>query len=392
MRILKVMPFFDPATQFGGVVSQARSLCAELAQRGHEVAVLTTDNGVGQELARDTWIERDGYRVYYARTRPVHRVVPYWTPTIAPALAEEIRATDVLTTNVGLTLMTRLAARQARRHGVPHVYNADGALCPTRLRIKRLQKAAFVRAVETPILRRVAAVQALTEKDRRDAIALGAPEERVHVIPNGVHLPPQRPRERSFERRWGIPEGAPLVLFLGRLHAIKGLDVLVESFAQCGVNDAQLVLAGPDDDGSGARAEHQAAQLGCGDRVHRIGKVDGELRDQLLAGADLFALTSRTEGLPMAVLEALAAGLPCLLSEHCNVPEVEEHGAGSVLPLDPAQISSALARQLSDPALRSAQSTAARELATERFALSHVADELEALYARVATKQGAAKR
>ncbi|PIE23858.1 MAG: hypothetical protein CSA62_05530 [Planctomycetota bacterium] len=386
MRILKVMPFFYPATQFGGTVSQARSLCVELARRGHEVSVLSTDNGIGDELPRDQWLERDGYRVRYARTGRIHRCAPYWTPMIANTLRQELRRAELLSSNVGLTLMTRLAAREARKLGVPHVYNADGALCPRRLRIKRLQKLAFVRLVEKPILCRAAAIQALTEKDRRDAIALGAREQRVHVIPNGVELPTNPQRDRSFLSRWGIPESAKIVLFLGRLHRIKGIDLLVESFARCGSDEAHLIVAGPDDDGSGASAAAQAKKLGISRQLHFIGEVKGQLRDQLLAGADIFALTSSTEGLPMAVLEALAAGLPCLLSEHCNVPEVQEHGAGFVLPLDIDLLATSLRQQLQDENLRQQQRRAARELAASRFALSRVCNQLEALYAAVAAE------
>lgn len=386
MRILKVMPFFDPATRYGGVVSQARRLCTELARRGHEVFVITTELGVPAELPRGRWLERDGYAVWYARTWPWHRWAPYHTPTIRDPLLARLPSTDVLVTNVGLTLTTRLAARHARRSGVPHVYNAEGALCPTRLRLRRWSKRAFVALVERPLLRRAAAIQAVTEQEREDAIALGADPARVHVIPNGIQVPAPRVATPAAPSRWGIPDDAPFVLFLGRLHEIKGLDVLVDVFAASGNESAHLVLAGPDEDGSGRRALRRAAEHGLGDRVHALGLVEGDSRDALLASAAVFALTSRTEGLPNALLEALAAGRPCLATEACHVPEIETAGAGFVRPLDVAQLAAALRTQLGDAELRARQGAAARALAEERFALAAVATRLEALYADVAAR------
>ena len=100
--------------------------------------------------------------------------------------------------------------------------------------------------------------------------------------------------------------------------------------------------------------------------------------------SDVFALTSHSEGLPNAILEALAHGLPCLLSAHCNVAEVQEHGAGFVLPLDIDSLADALREQLKDSSLRERQSRAAHDLAATRFALSEVCSQLEALYARIA--------
>ena len=384
MRILKVMPFFSPATRFGGVVSQAVLLCTELARRGHELSVITTDNGVSPDWPRDRWLEREGYRVYYAHTRFWHRCPPYYTPTIRPALRERLPDTDILCANVGLTLMNRLAATLAGRYGVPFVYNAEGALCSYRLGIKKYRKKLFLELVERTLLRRAAAIQAVTEKERVNAITFGAPPERVHVVPNGIAPPAPITRENHFRSRLGIPPDAPVVLFLGRMHRIKGLPLLVDSFSGTGDEKAHLVIAGPDEDGSGRHALARGRAAGLGDRMHLIGLLENEDRARLLSEVDLFALTSHSEGLPNAILEALSYGIPCLLSENCNVPEVEEEGAGFVRPLDPGLLASALRRQLDEPALRTRQAAAARRLARSRFSLQKIVSRLEEIYGQVA--------
>ena len=375
LNLVKVVPWFVPATRFGGVVAQAETVCRELARRGHRLSVVTTDNGVGASVPRGRWVELEGYRVYYAPTRPWHRVVPYPAPAMRPALDEALPGADVCCLNVGLTLCNSLAAGRAASHGVPYVYNAEGALCPERLRIKGWRKHLFLRSVERPLLRGAAACQALTPKDVEDLARQGVDRARIAWVPNGVE--PFVPGDaRRFRARFGIAEATRIVLFLGRLHAIKGVDLLAEAFVRSAPEDAVLVLAGPDDDGIARRAE--AALPG---RVVRTGHLDGDDKRDALTAADLFALTSRTEGLPIAVLEALAAGLPCLLTTACNVPEVAEYGAGRVVAVDVEAIADGLQELLAAETDRAAHSVAARRLQAERFSVAAVVDRLVDLYA-----------
>ena len=383
LRIVKVMPFFWPATRFGGVVSQAELVCAELASRGHSVHVVTTDNGVPDEMPRGMWHRHHGYRTFYANTEPHHRVPPYWSPGMTPALRESLASADVCCLNVGLTLANRSAARTARRFGVPVVYNAEGALCPTRLQIRRWQKRLFVALVERPLLRGVAACQAVTEKEREDLVRCGAPHDRVHVIPNGVGA--FEPGDGgAFRARHGLGDG-PLVFFLGRLHRIKGVRRLVETFAATAPSGARLVLAGGDDDGTGREVQAFIDRHGLGDRIRRVDHLEDSERRDALAAADIFALFSETEGLPNAVLEALAAGLPCVLTSECNLPEVATDGAGFVHPRSaPKDLEESLSRLLGDAGLRAEMGAAARLLADRRFALTRVVGQLEELYRTVA--------
>ena len=127
LTIVRAMPFFAPATQFGGVISQARETSRKLAARGHRVRVVTTDNGQPDHTPRDTWIEQDGYEVYYARTTALHRGVPYWTPSIREPLLQALPEADVLQLNVGLTLTNALARKLARplRGPGPSARNAN---------------------------------------------------------------------------------------------------------------------------------------------------------------------------------------------------------------------------------------------------------------------------
>src|SRR5262249_3968948 len=156
--------FFAPAAQFGGPVTQAEQVCRALVARGADVSVVTTDNGVPGDVPRDAWVRRDGYRVWYAGTRALHRIAPDHVPTLLPPPQRVVGDADVVCLNVGLTLINVLARRVARACGVPYVYNAEGALCPRRLCSRGLAKWIFRACFERRVIADAAAVQAVTQR------------------------------------------------------------------------------------------------------------------------------------------------------------------------------------------------------------------------------------
>ncbi|HTN77475.1 MAG TPA: glycosyltransferase, partial [Pirellulaceae bacterium] len=166
-----------------------------------------------------------------------------------------------------------------------------------------------------------------------------------------------------------------------RVSQLKGIEPLVRAFAQLAAQhpQARLVIAGPGD-GEEVRLTKLIEELHLSARITLVGAVPGRECWQALMEADLFALTSFTEGLPNAVLEALATGLPVLITDACNLPEVAEYDAGRVVAPTVEAITPALHEMLSDTELRKSMSQNARRLIAERFEISRVVDQLEALY------------
>lgn len=388
LRILRVLPFFGDA--FGGPVAQAHRVHRELLARGHEVRLLSSDLGLAPEVARDAWHERDGVQCFFARAAGLAAQPPYRVPRAAQlAVREALANADVATLNVGLSLWGTTLARVTARARVPFVYNAEGALDPVRLRVKWLQKQLFLRCCERRVLRRASAIQAVTADEADAIVQQGAMRERVHVIPNGVVLPPAPApglRERGRERL-AVPQNAFVILFFGRLHDLKGIDLLLAAAAPLlgGKRDVRLAIVGPDD-GVGAALQRQALGLGVQDRVVFHRGVGERGKAEVFAAADVFALTSRSEGLPNAALEAAAAGLPLLVSEGCHLPEVAEFKAGTICALDLPSITAALTCFQADAGLRQRCGEGARRMAAARFELGRVVDRLEALYQGLAAR------
>ena len=382
LRLLVTLPFF--AARFGGSVAQAQLRCRALAQRGHDVSLLTSDLLLPAELPRQRWFDHDGYRVFAACTARRHALPPYLAPrSFARELDARLAHVDLLCIHVGLTLGGALAARSARAAAVPYVYNAEGALDPVRLRQKALGKALFLRLCERPLLRGAAAVQALTADDAGFAARQGADRRRIHVIPNMVDAARwAAPADgQGFRARHALPRDAVVVLFAGRLHALKGLDLLLAALLPRlrARPELLLVVAGPDD-GAGAPLRREAEAAGVAPQVRCLGELPPDELPAAFAAADLFALLSRSEGLPVAALEAAAAGLPLWLSDACRLPEVQEFGAGAVATGDVAALQSAVLPLLDDAGHRRRCGQNAARMVRERFAIDAIAPRLEALY------------
>lgn len=269
---------------------------------------------------------------------------------------------------------------------MPYIYNAEGALDPVRLRQKALGKALFLRLYERPLLRAAAAVQALTEVDAGFAVRQSAAAGRVHVIPNMVDVAhwAQPADGKAFRAGHALPPGATVVLFAGRLHALKGLDLLLTALlpALQKRRDLLLAIAGADD-GAGAQLQSAADNAGIGAQVRLLGELPATALPAAFAAADLFALTSRSEGLPVAALEAAAAGLPLWISDACRLPEVRQFDAGAVASCDAEALRAAVQPLLADADRRRRCGQNAARMVRERFGIDAVAGRLEALYAEV---------
>ena len=247
-------------------------------------------------------------------------------------------------------------------------------------------KTVWDRLLSPGLALRVDHVVALSEAERAEAENLwrrfGKRQRptRFSVVPNGVDPPEfdQSQLAADFRERYNLGE-SPIVLFMGRLQKRKGVNVLIEAFQAAAVEDARLLIVGPDE---GMLPTLTA--LADGDpRVVFTGYLAGEARLGALAAGDVFALPATGEGQPMAALEAMAAGMPAVLSPGCNLDEAEAAGAGYVVEASVAAFAEKLNLLLEEPALRQAMGRRARRLVAERFSWERVAVALEDVYVRL---------
>jgi glycosyltransferase involved in cell wall biosynthesis len=281
-------------------------------------------------------------------------------------------------------LSTSAAARAAQFESKPYIVSAHGMLESWALANKRLKKTAYAWLFERANLRSATCLHALTGAEARDYRNFGL-RKPIAIIPNGVDVPAVSSSE-PFLNRFPELRNKRLVLFLGRIHFKKGLDALCEAWTRVSRDwpDAQLVLAGPDFENTRASIEKLLEERRIRHRVTFTGMLGNELKWSALRAAECFVLPSYSEGLSVSVLEAMGMGLPVIVSEQCNLPEVAGHDCGWVIePRGPGgnQLESAL-----DEVLRASSQARAkwgangRRLVSRRYSWRVVGEQMTALY------------
>ncbi len=278
-------------------------------------------------------------------------------------------------------------ARLARRLRVPYAITAHGNLSPRLLRRRPLLKVPYKLLFDAPLFNRAAFVHAIADKD--DIIAYGV-HRPIVVAPNGFEardLPRPVDPEIALQRFPELRE-KDVALFLGRLDiGQKGLDLLVDAFAEARRRHPRLhlALAGPDWKGSLERLRQRVSELGLGDAVTFCGPVTGDGKFHLMAAAGFFVHPSRWEaGIPFSVLEALAVGVPCLLSEAADPGRLTERAdAGFVTSTEPEPLAGAIERLAETTAgQRARMADQARELIATEFTWNKTAATLLDAYRR----------
>jgi glycosyltransferase involved in cell wall biosynthesis len=292
---------------------------------------------------------------------------------MAAALDSTVPSVDVVHTHLPFNYPTYAAAHAAFAHGKPLFYHQRGVFDPERLKFRSLKKTLYLNLVEKPILRKATTLIALTEAEVSSYRRLGI-ETPCRVIPNGIDSGAYGTPNVSTLEPLGIKPEQKVILFLGRVHPIKGADRLLEAFmrVQADFPDAILVLAGPDEFGLEASLKNRSDVLFQARRVIFPGMIHGELKTQLLSRADLFCLPSDAEGFSMAVLEAMASRTAVLLSPGCHFPDVESEGAGLIADSSPAVLASTLATLLGDKERLTKMGRAGANLVASRYGVDRM--------------------
>jgi glycosyltransferase involved in cell wall biosynthesis len=366
-----VVPDMD---RVGGYELQALSLAAHLRRAG--VATFVLANNPWRHPPRE---ERDGVAIHRLPPAPPHH--PNWAALFVAFLrflTSHRREYDVVHCHA-MTFLAACCVRIGRLLGVPVVVKVATERDVREYRDNRsLHFRLFFRW-----LKRADRLLCLSESIRQEAIACGFRPEQAVVVPNGVDTERFRPpleEERGAARAaFGLRDGEVALLFVGRLVQRKGVDVLLHALAS--VPDVVLLVAG--DGAMRTEWEALAVRLGVGARTRFL----GELQDVLpcYRAADVFAFPSRLEGLPNALLEAMACGLPAVATRIGGCADVIGDGCGVLVERDDAAgLAAAIARLAGNPCERARLGAAARARVEAAFAFAVTAARLQEVYAQLA--------
>lgn len=387
MRILHVVQAMS--RKFGGVQTVLSDLVKVQTESGMQVDVLTTniDTPTGVlDVPTDRFVPHHGAQIMYfsVQFRPL-----FFSIQLKKYVSANLGNYDLVHIHGLYRFPPTYAAYYARKHSIPYIIRPHGSLDPylygkssRSIFLKRLYEHWF----DLPNLHAAGAIHYTAEEEceRAAFLKLRAP---TFVVPNGVNWQSfeKLPDRGSFRSAYKVGN-APLVLFLGRLHLKKGLDILIPAFdaVRRAVPDAQLAIVGPENDDYGQKVRDWVRERGLGEMVHFIGHLDGADVIQAYVDADVFVLPSYTENFGMTVVEAMACKLPVVISDQVNIHrEVSAAGAGVVTHCDAEGIAQALTGLLNNVGQRRALGEAGRRMVRERYTWPTIVDVLTREYQAV---------
>ncbi len=380
-RWLHVISHLDP--KYGGLSSAVPALAAALREKeGLDVRLAAFCHPNEREIPAGL----DAKQVHF------WRITRHLEPKAKDRLREEIQRVHGIHIHGLWEASTALTCRMAREAGKPYVLSAHGMLEPWALANKRWRKRIYAALIEKRNVARAARLHALTAAEADQYRTFGA-HGPVEIIPNAIQVPSEINPE-LFLRRYPELRGKRIILFLSRLHSKKGLDLLMEAWTHVGpaYPEACLVLAGPDSEGVQARLTQVVVEKRLDTQVMFTGMLEGAMKWSALQAAECFVLPSYSEGLSMALLEAMGMGLPVLATHACNMPEITKVGAG--WEIEPSAellrgtLHAVLARQ---PEENWAMGQNGAQLVRERYGFTKVAAQTAAMYADVLQEQTTAE-
>jgi glycosyltransferase involved in cell wall biosynthesis len=389
LRILHVIASLAP--RYGGPSQVCLELCGELARRGERVSIFTTDiDGAGRlDLPRQHPERAGGADVRSFPVQWPRRYVTSWP--LARALRRAIPEHDIVHIHSLYLFPSTVAAHYCRRADVPYLVRPHGTLDPYMFRRHRARKWVYERLFEWRNLQRAAALHftSLEEQELTRPLRLRAPGV---VVPPGVHVERYAgpTAEGGTPAPWEEAPGRRVIHFLGRLNFKKGLDLLARAFADLARRrrDLHLVLAGPDDEGYGREVRGWLAEAGVLERCTFTGMLLGAPKLAALHRADVFVLPSYSENFGVAVVEAMACGLPVVVSDRVNIwREIAQARAGRVVPCEAAAVTRGLAAVLDDPRRRD-MGERGRLLVAERFTWAAAGARMLAAYHGILNGRG----
>ncbi len=388
MRVLQVISSFYPAFSYGGPVKVAFDLSKKLVEKGHEVTVYTTDTYNAHSRIKDYKNHEiiEGIEVFRFKNvsnRLAHMNFPF-APGMALALRKRIEKFDIIHLHEYRSLQAIFVHSYAVKHQVPYVLQAHGAL--SFFYQKKSLKKAYDNFSGNQLLRDASRVIALTNSESCQCKSMGVNQSKIEIVPNGIDLSEfnNLPEKGEFRKEHSISTGENVILFLGRIHSIKGIDLLIDAFSEIvkELDNVTLVLVGPND-GYLANLKNKIHQLNLTDKVLIVGPIYGREKLKAFVDADVYVLPSIYETFPMTILEAFACGTPVVTTESCGIADIilSSH-AGLVSRYDKNELKDNILKIILCTGLKDNLSSSGKRLVNHDLNLDRCTDLIYKIYAK----------
>nr|MDO8044219.1 glycosyltransferase family 4 protein [Candidatus Baldrarchaeota archaeon] len=393
MKILFVIPYFYPAQAFGGSVQVAFNIGKELIKRGHEVTIFTSDAKDLKGRLNIKSSEIEGMKVYYFKNLSMFFARSsklFITPELPRKIQSDLKSFDVIHTHEYRTYQNIIVHKYAKKYKVPYILQAHGSIA----RMGRTgRKLLYDILFGYRILKDASKVIALTAIEAEQYKAMGVSEDKIAILPNGIDLSEYKdlPTKGSFRRKYDINNEKKIILYLGRIHKIKGVDFLIKAYAylvkKLKFNNTLLIIAGPDD-GYLNEVKSLVKSLKIADMVLFTGPLTEQEKKSAFIDSSIVVCPEKFNVYLLVPLEAAACGTPVIVSKTNYIRYVVEKGGFgfSVNYGDATKLAELIKKMLNDESLLKEMGKRGRKFVFENYSWTNIIDELEKVYEEVINK------
>ena len=390
MKILHIIPTYFPAHRQGGPIKSVHEMNKGLVKKGVEMTVYTTniDGKSVLNVPLNQGVDIDGVKVWYFPA-----TFRLWEYSFAfhRALAKNAKDFDLIHITSVFLAASALGAYYAKKFKKPYIISPRGSFMEEPLKYRPLKKKVYINLIEKRNLAGAEAIHFTVEKEKDGYLKAGLPFKKSIIIPNGLDVEVSNTITRDrihFRKKFNISSDKKIVLFMGRLHFIKGLDTLIPAFAEVVKKEpnAILVLAGPNDKNYKKEIELKIknCKLKINNEVVFTGMLLGEDKIAAYRESDVFVLPSYSENFGIAVVEAMIAGNPVVVTKGVGISkEVEAAGAGLVVEKDVSQVAEAILKILNNSDLAKKMGEAGKKLVETEFSNEKVAEKFLKEYNKI---------
>lgn len=385
MKILHVAHFFYPCLSAGGVVNASYQI-AKMQARDNSVKVISSDACKERLKFEDGRydVDVDGIKVDYFKNISNRFKLATMLDTPLGAIfriKNQIRDFDVVHVHEHRQTLSIIACYFARRYGIPYVVQAHGSVLPFFQ--KEGLKNIFDKVFGFKILHGASKVFALTEVEKEQYLKMGVEEDRIEIVPLGINIEEYSnlPEGGIFREKFNISKDDRLIIFIGRVHEIKGLDLLIDAFKELAdsVSDVKLAIVGPDD-GYMDSLNLRIAECGLSDKVIVTGPLYKREKQEALVDCDLFVMPSKYESFTTSGLEAMACGKPLVLTKNNHIHDWVDGSVGLACDDDKMSLKDAMAEVLFDEELSKKFGMNGRRLIQEKYNWDMINEQILNIY------------
>ncbi|MBF4469034.1 MAG: glycosyltransferase [Methanobrevibacter arboriphilus] len=361
MKILHIVPTYYPCLEAGGVVNAVYKLSKKQAEEGNDVSVFTTDSCIERmKLDKRYNVDIEGVKVYYFRNLSNSLKTKFLIDTPYPLplkIRKEIKKYDIVHIHEHRHSLAIAASHYASKNNIPYVIQAHGSVLPFFQKEKL--KEIFDKLWGFKILKNASKVFALTNVEKEQYLKMGVEEERIEIVPLGIDIEEysKLPSKGNFREKYNISENDKLLLFIGRIHKIKGLDLLVNSldvlnreYIKKNVENLKLAIIGPDN-GFLAELKKVIADLDLEENIIITGPLFNKDKIEAIVDCDIFIMPSQYESFTTSGLEAMACGKPLILTKNNHIHTWVDNNTGLSAEYDKNDLADKIQKLLADEKL-----------------------------------------